>query len=103
MPVLNTTPPERLLDAQGRPYFLWDVDMTLATFRERLVDPDQDVRAHFLAKLMRQARPDDVLALVGTRAIRAAGPAVEAQLGDKRDLWAGGLRSTDRQADGAEK
>lgn len=92
MPVLNTTPPERLVDARGRPYFLWDADMTLEAFRECLADPDPAVRAHFLAKLMRQARPDDVLALVGTRAMRDAWALVERQLGDKRALWAWWLK-----------
>lgn len=100
MPVLNATPPERLVDAQGRPYFLWDTDMTLATFRERLGDADPEVRAHFLAKLMRQARPDDVLALVGTRAIRQGWAAVESQLGEKRELWAWWLHATASESDG---
>lgn len=94
MRVLNPTPPERLVDAAGRPYFLWDAEMTLDTFRARLVDPDAVVRAHFLAKLMRQARPDDVLALVGTRALRDAWPSVRDQLGDKHDFWAWWLEAS---------
>jgi hypothetical protein len=28
--MLNQTPPERLADAAGRPYFLWDTEMTAA-------------------------------------------------------------------------
>ena len=88
MSVLHPTPPDRMVDAQGRPYFLWDTDMTLAEFNERLRDPDPIVRAHFLAKLMRQARPDDVLTMVGTRAIRAAWSGVEYQLGHTREFWA---------------
>jgi hypothetical protein len=27
--MLNPTPPERLTDPQGHPYFLWDSEMTL--------------------------------------------------------------------------
>lgn len=68
--------------------------MTLATFHQRLDDPDPDVRAHFLAKLLRQARPDDAVALVGTRVIRAAWSQLEPQLGDKREFWAWWLRVT---------
>jgi hypothetical protein len=30
--MLAPTPPDRLVDPQGRPYVLWDVDMTLAEF-----------------------------------------------------------------------
>lgn len=98
MRVLNPTPPERLVDAAGRPYFLWDMDMTLETFRALLVDSDPDVRAHFLAKLMRQARPDDVLVLVGTRALREAWTRVRDQLGDKHDFWAWWLEASSRDA-----
>lgn len=84
-----------MTDALGRPYFLWDCDMSLATFEERLRDPDPEMRAHFLAKLLRQARPDDAISMVGTRAIRAAWPSIENQLGDKHDLWSWWLRVTD--------
>ena len=96
MPVLNRTPADRLVDRAGRPYFLWDMDMTLTEFRARLVDPDEVVRAHFLAKLLRQARPDDVLALVGTSAVRAAWSTVQDQLGDRRDFWAWWLEASGR-------
>lgn len=84
---LNPTPPERLCDASGRPYFLWDVDMTLETFLERLDDPDEDVAAYFLGKLMRQAKPDDVLQWVKLPRIAAAWDKVESYLGQSRDLW----------------
>lgn len=43
--VLSFTPRERLADAQDRPYFLWDCDLTLSQFREGLADPDPEVRA----------------------------------------------------------
>jgi len=32
MGLLNQTPRAKLTDAHGRPYFLWDCDMTLAEF-----------------------------------------------------------------------
>jgi hypothetical protein len=62
--MLNPTPRERMVDAQGRPYFLWDCDLDLETFQERLRDPDPAVRAYFIGKLMRQAKPDDVFQFV---------------------------------------
>ena len=46
MALLAPTPAERLLDAAGRPYFLWDDDMTLDVFRQKLGDPDGEVRAY---------------------------------------------------------
>jgi hypothetical protein len=36
--MLAPTPRERLVDAHGRPYFLWDVDMTLDEFERALQD-----------------------------------------------------------------
>ena len=63
MSVLCPTPRERMLDARGRPYFLWDTDMTLARFEELLREGEQEVRVHLVAKLMRQAKSDDGLHL----------------------------------------
>jgi hypothetical protein len=88
MAILNPTPPDALLDAHHRPYFLWDVDMTVETFRERLEDPDPEVRAYFTAKLMRQAKPDDVFTFVTLDRIRTLWPMLERYLGQRRALWA---------------
>lgn len=76
-----------MLDAEGRPYFLWDTDLTLEAFRAYLEDPDPDVRAYFVGKLMRQAKPDDVFTFVSPRAIRADWPRVERHLGQARAFW----------------
>jgi hypothetical protein len=65
----------------------WDVDMTLATFEERLVDPDPEVRGYFLGKLMRQAKPDDVLAMVTLARIASEWASLEPYLGDAKPLW----------------
>lgn len=85
--MLNPTPPDRLVDPQGRPYFLWDTDMTLEAFRDRLGDADPDVRAYFIAKLMRQAKPDDVFAFVSPRTIRENWSRIEQRLGRTRSFW----------------
>ncbi len=86
--LLNPTPPERMVDAQGRPYFLWDCELTLADFRQRLRDPDADVRAYFLGKLMRQAKPDDVFDFVMRSDIEASWSRLAPYLGERRDFWA---------------
>lgn len=88
MSVLAPTPPDRLVDERGRPYFSWDDDLTLDAFRERLRDPDPEVRAYFLGKLLRQAKPDDVLAFVSMEDVRRQWDAVERYLGRTRDFWA---------------
>ena len=87
MSVLAPTPAGRMLDARGRPYFLWDEDMTSDELRARLVDPEPEVRAYFLGKLMRQAKPDDVFEFVSLRAIVEQFPAVERYLGKTREFW----------------
>ena len=96
--MLNPTPPEKLCDAHGRPYFLWDLDMTLERFRALLDDPDPDVRAHALGKLMRQARPDDALVLVSLAQIRRDWERVQRHLGNRREFWAWLLPELERRA-----
>ena len=83
MSVLAPTPPERMVDAKGRPYFLWDEDITLDVFRSRLLDPDPEVRAYYLGKLMRQATPDDVFSFATLRDIRELFPL----FGRTREFW----------------
>ncbi len=85
--LLNPTPAGRMLDAQGRPYFLWDVDMTLTTFTERLRDADPEIRAYFVGKLMRQAKPDDVFEFVSLGEIAGLWPRLTRYLGRSRPFW----------------
>lgn len=85
---LAPTPPERLLDEARRPYFLWDVDLDVDAFRERLWDPDPEVRAYWLGKLMRQAKPDDVFLFVTLEDIEAQWEGVQPFLGKSRPFWA---------------
>jgi hypothetical protein len=69
---LQPTHPERLCDPDGRPYFLWDVEMTLADYLRRLDDPDEVVRAYWIGVALRQAKPDNAIALLGPDRIVAA-------------------------------
>lgn len=85
--MLAPTPKHLLLDQQGRPDFLWDQDTTLEEFKKRLVDPDPDVRAYAIGKLMRQAKPDDVFEFVTPREIRALWSKLNMYLGNTREFW----------------
>ncbi len=85
--MLAPTPRDRLLDDQGRPYFLWDVDMTLDEFTQRLATADPPVRAWLIGKMMRQAKPDDALQFVSAQQIADLFPALEKHLGRTRDFW----------------
>lgn len=95
--MLSFTPPERLTDPQGRPYFLWDCDLTLAQFQRGLQDPDPEVRAYLVGKLMRQAKPDDVFLFVRPRTIRELWPRLLRYLGRTREFWTWLFETWERQ------
>ena len=96
--MLNPTPPEKLCDRHGQPYFLWDVETTLDVFRSQLVDADPDVRAHAIGKLLRQARPDDALVLVTLAQIRQEWERVLPYLGNRRAFWTWLVPELERRA-----
>lgn len=75
------------LDAQGRPYFLWDLDWTDARFRHELATTDDATRAELVAKLMRQAKPDDVFDYVSFAELERLWPQLVPRLGRQRDFW----------------
>ncbi len=88
MPILCPTPQEHLLDARGRPYFLWDVDLSLDAFRERLRSGTRAERAYWMGKLLRQAKPDDALQWVTSADVVELWPDLERHLGHSRNFWA---------------
>ena len=94
---LNPTPAAALVDRQGRPYFLWDLNLTLDEFERQLVDPDPEVRAYFTGKLMRQAKPDDVFTFLRPQEIADAWPFIERYLGTTRPFWHWLLATWERQ------
>ncbi|MFN0242508.1 MAG: hypothetical protein ACKVWV_06415 [Planctomycetota bacterium] len=85
--MLNPTPADKLLDAQGRPYFLWDCDLTLDGFQGALRDHEPTVRAYWIGKLMRQAKPDDVFQFVSRTTIEEHWTLLERHLGLTRAFW----------------
>jgi hypothetical protein len=86
--MLAPTPRNRMLDRQGRPYFLWDVDMTMDEFMERVATAEPAVRASLIGKMMRQAKPDDALQFVSAQQIADQFPLLEKHLGRTREFWA---------------
>lgn len=76
-----------MLDAQGRPYFLWDMDMTLEELERTLKTAARPVREYLIGKLMRQAKPDDALQFVSAQEMAAAWPGVVRYLGRSREFW----------------
>jgi hypothetical protein len=85
--ILCPTPAHLLVDQQGRPYFLWDMDLTLAQFEAALRTTDRETKAWFVGKLMRQAKPDDVFTFVSEAEIRDLWTDVQPYLGRTRAFW----------------
>ena len=86
---LFPTPPDKLVDAAGRPYFLWDTEMTLEEFTRRRresgrVGSGRKGRAYLVSKLMRQAKPDDVFTFVTFDESVELWPTLERYLGRQR-------------------
>jgi hypothetical protein len=93
--MLAPTPRERLVDAHGRPYFLWDVDMTLDEFERAL--QDETSRAYLVGKVMRQAKPDDALQFVSPQEMADLWPSIERYLGKTREFWTWLLEQWERR------
>jgi hypothetical protein len=87
MSLLCPTSPDRLVDRHGRPYFLWDCELTLEGFRGSLRAGDRAQRAYLVGKLMRQAKPDDVFTFVSLGEIRDLWPDLAGYLGRTRGFW----------------
>jgi hypothetical protein len=85
--MLNQTPREQIVDAVGRPCFLWDLEMTLPEFEEALCTSDPAAKGYLLAKLMRQAKPDDVFLFVGLDIIFHQWNVIAPHLGNKAAFW----------------
>jgi len=86
MAALHPHPLERIVDPQGRPYFLWDMDMTLAEFMAAL-RVDSDARLPLLGKLLREARPDDVFHFISLQQLADELPGIAPFLGRQRAMW----------------
>lgn len=93
--MIAPTPTAKLCDARGRPYFLWDCDVTLTELRAHLASADDARRGYWLAKVMRQAKPDDAIAIAGLAEMRRLWLRIERGLGRQRDFWAWYLDWTD--------
>jgi hypothetical protein len=87
MTPVKITPLDNLVDSRGRPDFLWDTEQTLEEFLRNLRSGSVAARAYLLAKLMRQAKPDDVLRFVRPQEIADAWEEAQRYLGTTRPFW----------------
>lgn len=88
MRFLNQTPAERITNLDGYPYFLWDCKVTLENFKAGLRNREEpECRAYLAAKLLRQAKPDDVFIYLTPQEIADLWPSMVRYLGKERDFW----------------
>jgi hypothetical protein len=73
--------------ADARPYFLWNEDLSLAEFAERLRRGDDSERERLLAVLLREARDTDVWRFVRPDEVARALPRISSRLGRRRKFW----------------
>lgn len=76
-----------LADEDKRPYFLWDDDISLREFKQRLRGPDATDRLQMLAKLMREARDTDVWMFITPQEAADALPLLTQKLGRRQAFW----------------
>lgn len=71
----------------GRPYFLWDVDVTEDELRERLRSDDADTRAQWQRRILREARFDDLWRYLTLEEVLRDWPHIRLYLGRSRRFW----------------
>lgn len=86
-PIVRAPRIEPLRADEARPAFLWDHDVTNADVRAALRDPSDPRRSRFLARLLREARPDEVWRWVTPTEVARALPELDHRLGRRREFW----------------
>jgi len=77
-----------LSDREGRPYFLWDEDLSVDELRAAIAPGrDEHERLRLLGKLLREARDVDVWRFVTPTDVAAALPLLGRRLGRRRRFW----------------
>jgi hypothetical protein len=71
----------------GRPYFLWDEDTSIAELRAALSGTDEHERHRLLGKMLREARDSDVWQFVTPTQVAVALPDLARHLGRRRAFW----------------
>ncbi|HEX6812662.1 MAG TPA: hypothetical protein VF384_13630 [Planctomycetota bacterium] len=74
-------------DPTARPYFVWDEEITYGQLAKKLRSPDADERALWVARVLREARYQDVWKLVRLPDVLAIWPRIDRHLGRTREFW----------------
>ena len=70
-----------------RPYFLWDEDTSIRELRTMLASGDRERRIRYIAKIMREARDDDVWRFLSLGEVLDLWPELGPMLGRSRGFW----------------
>jgi hypothetical protein len=70
-----------------RPYFLWDEDLSIAELRVRLGAGPESERLRLMAKILREARDDEVWKFVTPRQVTERWELLAPHLGRRRAFW----------------
>jgi len=71
----------------ARPYFVWDQAVTVAGVRRALREGSESERLEWTARILREARFDDVWRFLEVSDVVARWPALERRLGRRRAFW----------------
>lgn len=69
------------------PYFLWDEPLTVGELKRRLAEGDPDERTRLAAKVLREARFDEAMALIPLARVVADYSKLRPNLGRRRAFW----------------
>ena len=84
----GTIPPALdLSDEDRRPYFIWDEDLSVRQLRQKLAAGDPEQWRYYAAKIMREARYEDVWRFLSLEDVSRAWDSLRPILGRRRDLW----------------
>lgn len=86
-PLLMRPLSTELEDPDARPYFLWDVDVSVEELRKHLHHEDPATRALWIARVMREARYPDVWKFVTLDEVLRLWERVQIHLGRRRGFW----------------
>ena len=76
-----------LLEEDKRPYFLWDEDLSVRQLRQKLASKDPSQWRYYAAKIMREARYEDVWRFLSLGRVSGSWDSLRPVLGRKRELW----------------
>jgi hypothetical protein len=74
-------------DPDARPYFVWDEHITMRELRQKLASPVVEERALWMARVLREARYQDVWQLLRLSEVLAMWPLLDRHLGRTREFW----------------